>query len=221
MLSADSEAPTPTIDEQLANDGDQAQRNASERNRILDAAEKAIAVHRHGDPGVHDILREAGVSGRTLYAHFASKDELYVGLIRRDFDVEIATMTGRLGQTNDPRTRIEIWIDAYLDWHFHAGQLSNRSVLIAGPVTRASGYLEAVKDCRRQIALVLAESITRATVAGQATSTNPMLDAVSMRAIIDGVCEELETSAPMTDRADAKAHVKRFAWAALGLTDRA
>ena len=210
MNSPDSEIPKQQFEGQSPHD--------SERHRILDAAVKAIAVHRHGDPGVHDILREAGVSGRTLYAHFPSKDGLYVGLVRREFDAEIASMAGRLAQADEPLAQIEIWLDAYLDWHFHP-EYSSHSVLTLGPVTRAAGYMEAVKDYRHQIAQVLAESIARATDLGQATSRQPVLDAVSIRAIIDSVCDELETSAPTIDRSAVKAHVKRFAWAAIGLAD--
>ncbi len=213
MDSPDSEMPTLQPDIRSTQD--------AERQRILDAAVKAIASHRHGDPGVHDILREAGVSGRTLYAHFPSKDELYVGLLLRDFDVEIATATERLAEADNPLDQIEIWLDAYLDWHFPE-QSSRRSVLTSGPVTRATGYMDAVKACRHGIAQVLADSIARATDLGQAASTQPMLDAVSIRAIIDSVVEELETSGPTAaDRSAVKTHVKRFAWAALGLTGAA
>ncbi len=142
-----------------------------------------------------------------------------MAVFRRDFDAGIASIVRRLAQAVDPVERIEIWIDSYLDWCLAEGQQSRRSVLTAGPVTRAAGYFDAVRDCRHQIAQVLAESIADATELGRASSAQPMLDALSIRAIIDGMCESIESFA--SSQCDVKAYVKRFAWPALGLAAEA
>jgi TetR/AcrR family transcriptional repressor of nem operon len=58
-----------------------AQRKEETRRRVLDVA--ARAVRRHGPAGVSvaAIMREAGLTHGTFYAHFASKDDLVAAAI--------------------------------------------------------------------------------------------------------------------------------------------
>jgi AcrR family transcriptional regulator len=57
------------------------------RERILRAATRLFYVHGINATGVNELHREAGVSLRTLYNHFASKDDVVVAYLERTVDV--------------------------------------------------------------------------------------------------------------------------------------
>ncbi|MEH6911648.1 MAG: TetR/AcrR family transcriptional regulator [Oceanicoccus sp.] len=67
--------------------------------------------------GVERIIKEAGVSKKTLYNHFRSKDELILATLRkRDelFRNNIIRETERLG--SDPQERLLTLFDAHHQW---------------------------------------------------------------------------------------------------------
>jgi AcrR family transcriptional regulator len=53
------------------------------RDRILDAAERLFYTHGIQSIGVDAVVLEAGISKRTLYKHFASREQLVAGYLER------------------------------------------------------------------------------------------------------------------------------------------
>lgn len=51
------------------------------RRQVLEAAEKLFLAHGYGAVSMDAISRDAGVSKATLYAHFASKDQLFATIV--------------------------------------------------------------------------------------------------------------------------------------------
>ncbi|MCB0198119.1 MAG: helix-turn-helix transcriptional regulator, partial [Anaerolineae bacterium] len=58
--------------------------NEERKHRILDAAAELFIHYGYDKTTVSDIAREAGVSKGAIYLHFASKDELFEGLLIRE-----------------------------------------------------------------------------------------------------------------------------------------
>jgi AcrR family transcriptional regulator len=58
------------------------QRYRQQRHNLLQAAEDLGAEHGIGNTTISDIVREAGVSKRVFYEHFADKEACYVELAR-------------------------------------------------------------------------------------------------------------------------------------------
>src|SRR6516162_5142740 len=58
-------------------------RSTSMRDRILDAVERMLARYGYQKTTMDDIAREAGVAKRTIYMHFASKEEVALSSIDR------------------------------------------------------------------------------------------------------------------------------------------
>jgi AcrR family transcriptional regulator len=61
-------------------------RGPAVHERLLDAAESLFYTHGISGTGVDAVLREAGVSTATLYAHFGGKDALVAGYLQRRLD---------------------------------------------------------------------------------------------------------------------------------------
>jgi AcrR family transcriptional regulator len=56
------------------------------RDRILDAAERLLARYGYQKTTMDDLAREAGIGKRTIYLHFASKEEVALSSIDRIVD---------------------------------------------------------------------------------------------------------------------------------------
>jgi AcrR family transcriptional regulator len=92
-------------------------RNLSKREQLIQTAVELFAKQGIHATGIDAIVEQAGVTKKTLYAHFRSKDELllaalrhYDGLFRNDFmrRVEAAAQT--------PRGRLLAVFDVAQDW---------------------------------------------------------------------------------------------------------
>lgn len=71
---------------------------ASARERLVDTAEALFYARGITATGVDTVVREAGVSKPTLYAHFRSKDELVTAVL----DARHARRMNELGGAADP-----------------------------------------------------------------------------------------------------------------------
>jgi AcrR family transcriptional regulator len=89
----------------------------SSRARILDACTELFAANGVRETGVNAIAERAGVAKATLYAHFASKDELVAAWLRSPavnwFDSLRAELEVR---TDSPRDRLVLFFDLLAEW---------------------------------------------------------------------------------------------------------
>ena len=57
--------------------------SSDRREHLIDTAIRLFAAHGFHATGIDTILKEAGVSKKTLYRHFRSKEELILGALRK------------------------------------------------------------------------------------------------------------------------------------------
>lgn len=84
-----------------------------QRTRLLDAARKALRKTYYGKVRISDVVRSAGMSSRTFYEHFASKEDVLIELMKQggqDLVAEIDTIM----RTSQGEERIERFLNAYL-----------------------------------------------------------------------------------------------------------
>ena len=87
------------------------------REHLIDTAIALFAEHGYHATGIDTILAAAGVSKKTLYRHFRSKEELilaalkkYDGLFRNDFMRQVEA------RADTPRGRLLAIFDVAADW---------------------------------------------------------------------------------------------------------
>ena len=92
-------------------------RFSSKRERLLQTALELFAKQGIHGTGIDTIVEHAGVTKKTLYAHFRSKEELllaalrhYDGLFRNEFMRKVESAA------NTPRTRLLAVFDVAEDW---------------------------------------------------------------------------------------------------------
>jgi AcrR family transcriptional regulator len=86
-----------------------------QRQRLIDAAERVFERHGWGGANVQAIVREAGMSTRSFYEFFDSKDELAVALARDRAELFMKEIGEVLRTTNDLAEAIDRILRAFLE----------------------------------------------------------------------------------------------------------
>jgi AcrR family transcriptional regulator len=160
------------------------------RSRIIGKAAGVFGKLGAADSTVEDILRAAGVSRRTFYKFFQSKEDVLDALHEIGCNMligaarQVATMPGQ------PLERVERGIDAYLQYHVSVG--ADVMFVVQGESMRAGSKLgprrRAFLDT---IVSLLNEEVTK--VSGEAV--DPLL-LRSLLVAIEGVSMMMRAEAP-------------------------
>lgn len=156
----------------------------TERRLIFDAAYRTLRDQPDGSVTISDILDAAGISTRSFYRHFRSKDELLCAMYRRDAEWAAAGLTTRVEGAESARAAVEAWIDEIFGF-VRIGEKAERVTVFGSVVAeRAEGIDE---EARHAVGLLVAPLRT-ATVAGvedeSFTSPDPELDAELIAAAV-------------------------------------
>jgi AcrR family transcriptional regulator len=135
----------------------------NKRDQIIDAARRCFYEHGITATGVDTIAAAAGVSKRTLYNHFASKDDLVLAYIDVRERRWREALDQRLDGVADPVDRILVYFDAYFDLpadeDFRGCAFINAAAEIPDTHSRALARLRASKDrVRREVGTLVHEA---------------------------------------------------------------
>jgi AcrR family transcriptional regulator len=164
---------------------------ASELQGILDAALAVMRRNEYQDVTVADILAEAGMSTRSFYRHFDSKDQLLCALYRRDAERAADRLRTMVDAAANPRAALEVWVDEILSFGFQPSRASRVAILGSANALRAEG------------------SVAEAVIASELL-VGPLVQILEQGAA-DG-------SFPLANPADDAAMVQAMAWASAGLS---
>jgi len=92
------------------------ERKAETREMIVQAASSVFSEKGYHKAQIADIVRVAGISTGSIYAHFKDKRDLFEQIIRENLDVLRITLK-ELSQTKKPgdvRERVQQWLPAYV-----------------------------------------------------------------------------------------------------------
>jgi len=85
-----------------------------QRRRLLEAARAELRRSDFGSVRVSDVVRTAGMSSRSFYDHFASKEDLLIALIHETGSEILAELEQVFATEPDPVARVDRALDAYL-----------------------------------------------------------------------------------------------------------
>jgi len=83
-----------------------AKRRTSARERLLEAADGLFYSEGINNVGIDRVIEQAGVAKASLYAHFASKDELVRAYLESRHQARKARIEQRLARHRSPRERL-------------------------------------------------------------------------------------------------------------------
>lgn len=123
-----------------------------QRRRLIDAALAVVARGNYDKTTVADIVREAGMSSRSFYEHFGSKEDMVAEIIEEQGQKFIAQLTDRLNAPSDPLAAAERAMRAFLEL-FPAGAVDLERLGGEGG--------QRVREVRRKFARAMADLVER------------------------------------------------------------
>jgi len=184
---------------------------------LFDAALTAMARNGYQDVAVADILAEAGLSTRSFYRHFESKDELLCALYRREAELAAERLRAKVAAAPNPRLALDAWIEEILSFGHHRAKAARVAVLGSAGAMRAEGYLEETRHARALLVAPLEELLEAGLRDGTFPLANPAVDAWYVQAVTWAAASVNPLrEAPALSRADALRTVQSFCLRALG-----
>jgi AcrR family transcriptional regulator len=153
---------------------------AEHRLRLLEGMAHAVAVKGYGDTTIADIVREAGVSRRTFYEHFAGKPEAFIALYEAASHNSLKVLQDEIDPRRDWQTQVDQALAAYLAC-LARDPLLLRTLFVEILGLGAPG-LAARRRVNREIAGFMLEVIN-------ARQVNPVLRADMAMAVVGGIHE--------------------------------
>jgi AcrR family transcriptional regulator len=189
---------------------------ADDRQGIIDAAYACLYEAHRGPIPVAAILERAGLSTRAFYRHFASKDELFLAMLRQEADA----LAGRLDRIacelpGGPAEQLAAWVEMMFDLAYDPQLRMHLTVIDSDEVRAAKGYRETRERLHAERERSLVRVLQRGRDDGSFPLADPQRDAVAISAVVS---RELTISAPGDAEAlqRARARVLDFALRALG-----
>jgi len=188
----------------------------TEQELLLDATLKVLRRNDYADVAIADILEEAGLSTRSFYRHFESKDELLLMLYRRDAVAATTRLLDRVGKADSPADALEAWIDEILSFRFDRRKAERVALLGAASARRAEGYAEESARSAGMLSAPLIELLERGRRDGSFPTAEPRQHAEMIRAIVFDFAGLNSSGSKPVPRDAATRDVLRFCLRALG-----
>jgi AcrR family transcriptional regulator len=190
----------------------------TERQLLVDAASRVLGRSEDGSISVADVLAEAGLTTRAFYRHFDSKDALSETLLLRDVEAIAQSLARAVTATTSPSDAVDTWIGQFVDVIFDV-----RRARRASRITQVGDDLDRglsarlMQEMRGLVCAPLVEILRQGAASGALCSPTPEADAFSIYELVLQFRHAAVVVGTSPSRDEACAHVRRFAWPALGL----
>ena len=134
------------------------------REKILDAALKIISEHGFKYFSMRKLATRLGMSATTIYNYYSNKDELYLMMLTRGFDLLYKDLLEIYHSTRDPLNRFREMIRAYVSFGIEKANYYN--IMFTSDAPKYRDYIgteiEPVAYFEKETALQLVDIATRA-----------------------------------------------------------
>lgn len=144
------------------------------RQRLFDGMARAVAAKGYGTITITDIVREASVSRRTFYEHFATKADCLIALYESASHNALKVLRSSIDPARGWQTQVEQAMEAYL------GCLASHPVLMRTLFVEILGLGATGLAARRRVNQEIADFMCKVINAAEGSSilTNDMAVAV-------------------------------------------
>jgi AcrR family transcriptional regulator len=185
----------------------------TERAMLLKAAMQVLAGRGYHEMSVAEVLTESGLSTRSFYRHFDTKEALLAALLHREVDLVAAYLERAVERAGEPRAAVDAWIDGFLDTFFDRRRIARSGAFTAPAALSAWPYHQEYDAIRAQLCGPLAAALRAGHDIGALASPDPDADARSIFGLVTNV------HGAKLRRVTARAQVRRFVWPALGVAE--
>ena len=188
---------------------------------LFDAALVVMQRNGYADVAVADILAEAGLSTRSFYRHFESKDQLLCALYRREAEGVAERLTARVNAAPTPLAALDSWIQEIMSLGYNQRKAARVAVLGSPGAIRAEGYAAESAHASKLLTAPLADLLAAGRRDGTFPLTDPPADAPLIQSAIWSAAGLTPLREPPMPQAEAFASVRSFCWRALGVRGHA
>jgi AcrR family transcriptional regulator len=149
------------------------------RSRLLEGMAHAVAAKGYGDTTIADIVREASVSRRTFYEHFATKADCLIALYEAASHNALKVLRGAIDPSHPWQTQVEQALAAYL------GCLAGNPVLLRTLYVEILGLGATGLASRRRVNQEIADFMLDAVNTGRSAPLSPGM----AMAVVGGINE--------------------------------
>lgn len=143
-----------------------------ELRALFDGAYRALREH-GADVTVAAILTEAGLSTRSFYRHFESKDALVRAMYLRDAERVADRLTKRLADATSPADAVTRWIDEVFAFRRNRNRAERVAVLGSIGLGGVAGAAEAAAQARAALIESLEAAIAEGVAADSFATPDP------------------------------------------------
>ncbi len=189
---------------------------ADELQLLFGAALGVMERNGYHEASVADILSEAGLSTRSFYRHFDSKDQLLCAIYRREAERAAERLSAVVDEAPNPRLALFGWIEEIMSFGYQHKKAARAALLGSASAMRAEGYEEEA----RHAAKLLSRPLEALLVAGKHDGTFPLADPVTDAPVMQSLAWTAAGLSPQRQiagsRAEAFDAVRSFCLRALG-----
>lgn len=123
---------------------------------IMDAGIRLMERNSDAELSVVDILAETGLSARSFYRHFDSKESLLVALARREAEMA-RSMERAIASAAGPAAAVDAWLARLLDTFFEPRRAARSALFTTPAASGAYPMTEELAEIRWVLSRPLAE----------------------------------------------------------------
>ena len=187
-----------------------------ERDRILKATLQVLRRNGGEEATVTDILAEAGLSTRSFYRHFETKEDVIRALYERDAVSFGAHLGRRVEATSGPLEALSAWVTEMLGMAYDRRRAERRLALSSLVVMRAVTGTRAQRVGLDVLMSPLRPVLEEGLRTGVFPRARPELDVHAIRALTMEAVSGANTGAMRLTRQEAADYVLSFCEGALG-----
>ena len=184
---------------------------------LFDAALAVMQRNGYGDAAVADILAEAGMSTRSFYRHFQSKDQLLCAMYRHEAEQVAERLTARVAEAASPLAALDRWIEEIMSLGYNQRKAARVAVLGSPGAMRAEGYADESKRAMKLLIAPLEALLADGLRAGTFPLADPARDAPLVQSVVWTAAGLNPYREPVKDQAEAFRTAQSFCWRALGV----
>lgn len=191
------------------------QRSEAERRRLLAAA--TVVLQRRGDFKVGSVLRQAGLSTRSFYRHFETKNDLVLTLLEEGLG-DIAVMLRRATAAADtPLERAHTWVRTTIGIPYRQDMAKRARMYAMNLRNLRSEYPEAIERCVEITRAPLVDALAEGSACGQLHSDDPLADATAIFRLVTSMTADQAVTLGAVPREEIERAVMPFVSRAIKL----
>ncbi|MFJ8019389.1 TetR/AcrR family transcriptional regulator [Streptomyces sp. NPDC096311] len=190
-----------------------------ERSMLIGAAYRVLANRQSGSIPVGEICAQAGLSTRSFYRHYKSKDELLLAMFEaegRRVEIELAEV---VDLATGPLVALADWLRFCLSLSFDPRRRRRALVMQSAEVTRASGYAAVFEQMQERHRTPLVRILEAGVADGSFRHARPASDAVMIQDVVSCVITRRWNGVEEADADVALASVVDFVSRLIGVRD--